>query len=118
MNPPDRPEDTAYPSEEELDFIASWPLEGSPRELFEYIQSIWNYSAFAKIEKVTSELGWPAYQVTLVTGGWSGNESIISAIAQAGDGISWSAFWLQSKRGGFFQFEISEKNWLTWGSES
>lgn len=116
MDRPERPEDDQYPSDEELAYIASWPLENSVKDLFEYVVSIWNYPDFAAIEKVRSDLGWDAYQITLITGGWSGNESILGALEQAGDTMMWNIFWLESRRGGYNKFEVSENNWQNWGN--
>ena len=44
----------------------------------------------------------------MATGGWSGNESIISSLQ---DNIMfWSMYWESSHRGGLFIFRIPKKN--------
>jgi len=85
-----------YPSDEDLEKISKWEVtrESSAAALFDFIEDIWNtdYGTFNRKGRT----------IKLVTGGWSGNESIISAINQQ----AWSNCWEESKRGGLHVFKI------------
>jgi hypothetical protein len=86
-----------YPTEATLSKIRMWDfkdLEG----LMSFIESIWEYA----------DWGWDreGNKFSISTAGWSGNESIISALS--GNFIAWSIMWVSSRRGGHYEFEIPE----------
>ncbi len=91
-----------YPDEETLNEIEKFSLGKNLENLHEFIRLIkdhWNYA----------ELGFFKYHpdtgyLELHTGGWSGNESIISAIRKTP--MFWSLYWYKSKRGGHYWFEL------------
>lgn len=90
-----------YPDDRELETIEKWDLQKKPvRELIEFTRPIWKYSddGFFKFERG---------KLNLVTGGWSGNESIISALM--GNRLFWGLYWYRSTRGGLYEFDIREK---------
>lgn len=89
-----------YPTDEELDRIAKWPVIGTDdlRALFDYVRSLW----------WMPEWGWKEAdgKFNISTGGWSGNEDIIDALQQ--NFMFWGLCWLSSKRGGHFEFELKQ----------
>jgi hypothetical protein len=85
-----------YPSEETLAAIEAWPLD----------------DIAGLIDRIAAEWHWPEYftvdghRAVAVTGGWSGNESLIDAFQQ--NEIAWSLCWQASYRGGKHEFELPE----------
>ncbi len=90
-----------YPIEEELHKIRGWSFIDFTG-LMGFIHGIWEYVA----EPNPSWCGWKQKGLVywLHTGGWSGNESIISAMQE--NHIFWAMCWLSSKRGGHYKFHI------------
>lgn len=84
-----------YPTEEQLRAIReASPFEFSLPEIVELIREAWSY--YGKLE-------FDGKKLFLATGGWSGNEDIISAMQ---DNIGfWTQYWKKSERGGGFTFE-------------
>ena len=82
-----------YPSDDTLDKIINWNKDW--KDLMAYIQEAWKYDNYFKNEDNF---------YTLVTGGWSGNESLIGALKE--NYIFWSLFWVSSHRGGRYEFEL------------
>lgn len=106
-----------YPTEEALDAIAVF--EGTPHELVEsLLEPIFRGYGFAKVEDGQTHYGVPAKLLTLVTGGWSGNESAIGALRKC---MLWFVFWEASHRGGKYDFVIPTDRWdrpmlvMPWG---
>ena len=87
-----------YPSEAALEKIKVWPIgdKFDWHPLMEYVESEW----------WAADWGWHrmgnTYRVS--TGGWSGNEELISAM-QA-NYMFWSMCWVSSRRGGHFVFRV------------
>ena len=82
------------PTDETLTIIEGWPMndyEGLAR----FVCDTWNndYGLFTYSEE----------RFKLVTGGWSGNESVIAAMM--GNSLWWYMYWSMSKRGGLYEFE-------------
>ena len=76
-------DDSGYPDEEELERVKKWNVnKANFDEFMEYIKSIWRWPEFVK--KVEN-------RYVLVTGGWSGNESIISAMRM--NCTFWLMYW-------------------------
>ena len=91
-----------YPRENELQTIAEWDLLNKPvTELLEYIRTLWKYDDRFILT------GKRVLKLYLSTGGWSGNESIISALKS--NLLFWSIFWQKSEVGGHFWFRIALK---------
>ena len=90
-------DEDGYPTDATLELIAKWNYE-DPVGWFEFIESIW----------YLREWGWRkdgnTYNVS--TAGWSGNESVISAMMK--NWVLWSTTWVQSRRGGHYIFEVVE----------
>lgn len=99
------PDDNGYPTDEELHEIEHWPAEDF-RGWFNIIKAAW----------WAPDWGWTEtpwgddvkfidgdVRVHLSTGGWSGNESIISAMRK--NQVCWSMTWESTRRGGHYTFE-------------
>jgi hypothetical protein len=93
-----------YPTNAELKTIRHWP--GTFKGLWEYVKSIWWGADWGIHEDFSSE----KYKLELHTGGWSGNESIISAFEKSKCRFFW---WNHVKweRGGHYYFEIYPSTW-------
>lgn len=96
-------DDDGYPTEEALKRIAEWPHTDWPG-LLEFTQPLWKYP----------DRWWTEGDVLhLSTGGWSGNEDIIRAMQK--NRIFWSMCWLSSRRGGWYEFDLSRVKGLEKG---
>ena len=93
-----------YPTEETLETIEKWSYGDGFFNLMEFVIKAWNKD-YGKVRK-KSFGDKTIYR--FITGGWSGNESIISALEQ--NLMFWTICWLKSERGGCFEFELSEKD--------
>jgi hypothetical protein len=82
-----------YPEESELEKIKQWPkmdFEG----LYDYIEELWYYPDYIKKE---------GHNIEMHTGGWSGNEEIISAFQTT---FFWFLSWKRIDRGGHYYLEV------------
>ena len=92
-----------YPTEEQLEKIKEWDLQ-NVKGLVDYIKSLWWYPERQfRLYKSKNQFRKNILKLALHTGGWSGNESIISALEQSD---FWLLFWEKSTRGGHYWFEI------------
>lgn len=104
---PDLVDSNGYPVEEILNAIPA--LTATPRELVEDIlRPIFDVYGGVKVERIKDFWDRPVVKVSLVTGGWSGCESAVSALERS---LFWFAWWQSSSRGGSFTFEVPEKSW-------
>jgi len=95
-----------YPTDAALDKIEHWPtnaMEHIP-PLFEFVRSLGWETYGTWRETALMEGDCEMLRVVASTGGWAGNESLISALQQ--NRTAWSLTWQSSKRGGQFVFEI------------
>ena len=104
-----------YPTDEDLSRIRSWgwswasynssfPSYQEVLSFMDFVRSCWWNPEWGWSEEDTeSELGNKVHRYSLSTGGWSGNESLIDAMQ--GNWFFWT-FWISSRRGGHFVFEI------------
>ena len=83
-----------YPREEELKTITEWPSDWPA--LMAYVKHLW----------WAADWGWTQKEerYNISTGGWSGNESLISAMAQ--NFVFWAACWENHRRGGHYTFIV------------
>lgn len=89
-----------YPDEEDLLTIACWTYKDPPDyyHLMQYIKGLWHWDDyFTQIDDNNYELH---------TGGWSGNEQIISALQE--NTLFWTLCWEESRNGGHYKFNICE----------
>jgi hypothetical protein len=83
-----------YSTEEILKKIKEWDLTQSHvSELLDYVQQFWTYPDRFIREK---------HSLYLSTGGWSGNEDIVSALQD--NYLFWTMYWYRSQRGGHYWF--------------
>lgn len=82
-----------YLTQEELKKIVDWDFSDY-HGLMEYVKNLWAFDAwgFHREDEIYH----------LSTGGWSGNEDIISAMEQ--NTMFWSLYWFRSTRGGHYIF--------------
>lgn len=94
-------DDDGYPTEEALQRIRTWTSDRKFSALMEYVKSIWRYDSWDE----TTEEEKKVYHIS--TMGWSGNESIISALQD--NLFFWHVCWFSSQRGGHYVFKVTEK---------
>lgn len=82
-----------YPTDEELKRIEEWDIKDMVG-LADYVCELWSDCGSVNLHNNKRDL-------TLATGGWSGNEEIIEALAKT---VFWSLFWDSSHRGGKYIF--------------
>ena len=101
---PDRDGD---PTDDELARIREWP-HPDPLGWFAFIKTCWWAADWGWQEYEGSNLfgqaGAGTRRYALFTGGWSGNEEIITAM-QA-NAILWSLTWQEHRHGGHFRFQV------------
>lgn len=102
-------DEDGYPTEEALDKIARWPYTDGWTELLAFVRELWAYNEFWREEKNVTTIDMPNYKIVadvykVSTAGWSGNESIISALQK--NWLFWMFCWEQSNRGGHYIFHV------------
>jgi hypothetical protein len=86
-----------YPSEIELKAIRNWPFSDL-RGLVDFVKEIWSDYGIVKVKGRT---------VTLVTGGWSGNEDIMWALDH---NVGFLTCWRASYAGGKHKYLLPKKH--------
>ena len=89
-----------YPTDEALSIIENWSHKDHYLELMEFIADYFN-SGYGRCEYRDIDNTWE-----VVTGGWSGNEEIISALKK--NTMFWLTCWKISKRGGYYEFDRTD----------
>jgi hypothetical protein len=84
-----------YPEEHELKKIREWPKQDFVG-LLEYVRSLWHWDDYIVVN---------GREVAMYTGGWKGNEQIISELGRT---FFWLFCWQMSKRGGHYYFKLPE----------
>lgn len=99
-------DEDGYPTDGALDLIAAWDYN-DPRGWFDFIHSIWHLASWGWSEKdSTDRSNRPIRLYEISTAGWSGNESIITAMQD--NHILWCTTWYKSVRGGHYTFELQK----------
>lgn len=88
-----------YPTEETLQFIENYQDAYNMEQLIKFIINAWHWLDYVK---------WEPPLLELHTGGWSGNEMIISALEKS-NSLFWSFYWQKSERGGHYYFNVRLK---------
>jgi len=112
MSPEPTFDNHGYPTEETLKTIEEWKILNFNEipKILEYVYTGWNYKEWGwskNKRRHRAYKGGPLrryYHIS--TGGWSGNESLISAMEN--NHILWSLIFVQHRRGGHYIFEIPE----------
>jgi hypothetical protein len=108
----------SYPTEEQLEQIRLWPFDTDYLGLMKFIKSIWEYAEWGWLDSPSCCFHKPLQACDcdchpngpteivfeISTGGWSGNEEIISAMQK--NRMFWSLCWVSSRRGGHYVFEV------------
>lgn len=83
-----------YPTEESLKQVAEYPIRAHEdcATLLAAVRGVWTFDMWSH----------DGDAVTISTGGWSGNESLVEALQQ--NIIFWMLCWQLSRRGGHFAF--------------
>ena len=92
-----RLDEDGYPTGDILQYISKIRSDQSHKEILELVKDLWCYPTYVTVEEDT---------YTFCTGGWSGNESLISAMQQ--NLLFWSFCWEMSKKGGVHVFKLKE----------
>lgn len=96
-----------YPTEEELLIIEKWEFN-TPDDLhllINYLEERWMFGKHGYFESKGKNI----IHLRLSTAGWSGNESMISALEK---NPFWFCFWQESHRGGHYYFTIDLKTFF------
>jgi hypothetical protein len=96
-------DDGGYPTDAALDRIEQWSyadLDG----LFAFMKELWWMADWGWHEEIVTDGKGKEKVFKIYTGGWSGNESIISAMQS--NRMVWVLTWHSSHRGGHYEFRI------------
>jgi len=86
-----------YPTEEDIETVKKFDHHNII-DYLDFLSSIWHWSGICFKLK-----GKKILHLELHTGGWSGNEEIISALMGT---MFWTLYWQKSTRGGHYYFRI------------
>ena len=102
-------DDDGYPTDAVLEKITNWSHTDKFVHLMEFVKDIWWQADWGWQEYNTKDYK-NRHEITydISTGGWSGNESIISALQD--NRLFWMFCWEQSKRGGHYRFKVLTEN--------
>lgn len=94
-----------YPTEEELDQIENWPYESFDTLARHICENLWHFEDWAVYrEPAKDDFDNEYRELRLATAGWSGNESIISALHR--NKMFGMLCWQSSHRGGLHIYHI------------
>lgn len=102
-------DEDGYPTELACERIKSWHWSDKSGWM-KYVESLWHLSEWGWSESDEPhdwKEGEIVHRFQVSTAGWSGNESLISAMKQ--NFMLWSMLWVQSRRGGHYIFEIDRE---------
>lgn len=100
-------DEEGYPSDGALELIEAWDYN-DPRGWFDFIHSIWHLASWGWSESdSTNTWNRPVRLYEISTAGWSGNESIITAMQK--NHMLWHDSWHKSVRGGHYTFEVEHE---------
>lgn len=92
-----------YPTEEQIGRIMFWDFH-DPQGWLAYVAELWHWEGYGPREACVLEDG--TRQIECSTGGWSGNEQLISAMME--NSLLWHLTWFQSQRGGHYIFYLAK----------
>jgi hypothetical protein len=91
-----------YPTEATLERIQTW--QGDYFALAEFVKDAWTYPDYVKREEVQDKHDGPCVEYRFATGGWSGNEELLSALRD--NFVFHSLYWESSHRGGLVIYRV------------
>lgn len=97
-----------YPTDEGLQAVRTFT--GSVQQLLGLLYEATRAYGMLTIEPFDDHYGRAMVRVYMATGGWSGNESIVSALQRS---FFWFAYWESSQRGGAYTFHVPADRWDT-----
>lgn len=97
-----------YPTDTELEQVEQF--NGTPRALVELATSLWNYHHAVKVSELVDTFGRTVKRVEMVTLGWSGNESVASALSRSLFHYLW---WESTHKGGLTVYQVPADQWET-----
>lgn len=108
-----------YPSANELRKIRDWAFDQPDSFLMfmNYVRSVGYYWSVGQYWPLQNPFGWfhRGRTYRIATGGWSGNECIISSMKD--NWIFWSVCWQSSRRGGWHVFKLpNQKTYFKGGA--
>lgn len=81
---------------------------GTPEQFVDTVRQLWWVPSLIDVAPDADRHGSPIVRIRMMTGGWSGNEQVISEI----DKTFFSFFfWQSSHRGGLHIYEVPEPAW-------
>lgn len=88
-----------YPTESTINAIREWRIDTpkDARDLMGFVREAWKYDDYFEVS--SDDVNYRIH-----TGGWSGNEDLIDALRH--NYIFWMFYWVSSRRGGHYEFEI------------
>jgi hypothetical protein len=92
-----------YPADETLEAISEWT--GGPIEWLGFCADAWNVE-YGRLDN-TKRFDFDEPVMIFITGGWSGNESIIAAMR---GNMLWSCLWRSSTSGGRHEFRYLQSD--------
>jgi hypothetical protein len=95
-----------YPTDETLEHITNWKSDDY-RNLMNFVQECWKYENGFRVSDIEDDCYGPCTQYELITGGWSGNESLICAMDA--NYFFRHTCWHLSERGGRHVYRIEVK---------
>jgi uncharacterized phage protein (TIGR01671 family) len=103
-------DEDGYPTDLALTLIKEAnPFEKNPHDLMDFVKGLWQYTDWGWSEKKKKNYdGKKAILYSISTGGWSGNEDIISALKN-NKNFFWTLYWQESRVGGHYKFLIPKK---------
>lgn len=107
MNEPEFDKD-GYPTETTLKAIKAWPIKSfsDVEALLDFVGRAWSYpDRWVKAPRRFRYFGQLRRRYTVSTGGWSGNESLITALEST---LAWHISWRSSRRGGHYVLEVPQ----------
>jgi hypothetical protein len=101
-------DDHGYPTEWGLQQLRQF--HGTPLQFVDLIRGLWWVPTPVSIDELVNADGKAVVRVRLVTGGWSGNEEVISGLRYTFFHVF---YWESSHRGGLHIYEVPKGNWNT-----
>jgi len=126
LNLCDTLDEDEYPTDETLEIIAKWDVLHDAVNFLQQLKSIWAYDSFVLSDTPPKEAeallsmfdetkDLTSYKwLRLATAGWSGNESIVSALER---NFSMQMHWYMSVCGGLIIYKLPDFLWKQQNSQ-